>query len=136
MDQKGQISLEFVLVIAFMLVIVILMGSYISDSNEINTVTTAARTGAMDSVTNLTILNRNMDPIRVNDIRMTGNGQNLTLLINLSGPVSNNANITIFNAVINSIANVGKYQINTVDSGNPFDDVVITSRHTYSVVIV
>ncbi|MGZ7118805.1 MAG: hypothetical protein ACXVH2_03790 [Methanobacterium sp.] len=136
MDQRGQISIEFVLVIAFMLVIVLLIGSYIGDNNEINTVTTAARTGSMDAVTNLTILNRNMDPIKVNDVRTTGNGQNLTLLINLSGPISNNANITIFNAAIQSMANVGQYAINTSNSTNPFDDVVVTSKHRYSVVIV
>lgn len=136
MDQSGQISIEFILVIALMLVIVLLVGSYIGDNNEISTVTTAARSGAMDSVTNLAVLNRSMEPIRVNDVRMTGSGQNLTLLINLSGPVSTNTNATIFNATLQSIAKLGNYTIDTRNATNLFDDIVVTSRHSYSVVIV
>ncbi|MEN4005841.1 MAG: pilus assembly protein [Methanobacteriaceae archaeon] len=128
MDQRGQISIEFVLVVALMLPIVLLVGSYIGDQNEINTVTTAARTGAMDAVTDLAILNRSMEPLRVKDVRMSENGQNLTLLINVSGPISDSANRTILNASIQSIAaQVGR---------NVTNNVVVTGRRTYSVEIV
>jgi len=135
MDQRGQISIEFVLVAALMLVIVLLVGSYIGDQNEINTVTAAARTGAMDAATDLALLNRNIEPLRVNDVRMNGSGQNLTLLINVSGPISNNANRTIFNSTIRSIASQG-YTIDVRNVTDIFDDVVVTGRRTYGVVIV
>jgi uncharacterized protein (UPF0333 family) len=135
MDQRGQISIEFVLVVAFMLVIVLLVGSYIGEQSELNTVTAAARNGAMEASTDLALLNRNMEPLRVNDVKMNGSGQNLTLLINVSGPISNNANITIFNSTINSIAAQG-YTIDVQNTTKLFDDVVVTSRHRYSVVIV
>lgn len=137
MDQRGQISIEFVLVMSLMLVIVLLAGSYAGGQNEINTVTAAARTGSMDAVTNLTLLNVNMEPIRVEDIRMSGSGQNLTILINVSGPISTSANRTIFTATIQSILNLN--QGYTLDQKNPldiYDDVVVTSRHRYGVVIV
>lgn len=137
MDQRGQISIEFVLVMSLMLVIVLLAGSYASEQNEINTVTAAARTGSMDAVTNLALLNVNMEPIRVEDIRMNGSGQNLTLLINVSGPISTNANRTIFNAAIHSILNLNQgYTLDQRNLTNIYDDVVVTSRHNYGVVIV
>jgi uncharacterized protein (UPF0333 family) len=135
MDQRGQISIEFVLVVAFMLVIVLLVGSYIGEQSELNTVTAAARNGAMEASTDLALLNRNMEPLRVNDVKMNGSGQTLTLLINVSGPISNTANSTIFNSTINSIAAQG-YTIDVQNTTNLFDDVVVTSRHIYSVVIV
>jgi uncharacterized protein (UPF0333 family) len=135
MDQRGQISIEFVLVVAFMLVIVLLVGSYIGEQSELSTVTAAARNGAMEAATDLALLNRNMEPLRVNDVKMNGSGQNLTLLINVSGPISNNANRTIFNSTIQSIAAQG-YTIDVQNTTNLFDDVVVTSRHRYSVVIV
>lgn len=135
MDQRGQISIEFVLVVAFMLVIVLLVGSYIGEQSELSTVTAAARNGAMEAATDLALLNRNMEPLRVNDVRMNGSGQNLTLLINVSGPISNNANIKIFNSTIQSIAAQG-YTIDIQNTTDLFDDVVVTSRHRYSVVIV
>ncbi|MEN4017805.1 MAG: hypothetical protein PQ968_05075 [Methanobacterium sp.] len=135
MDQRGQISIEFVLVVALMLVIVLLVGAYAGDQNEINTVTAAARTGAMDAATDLALLNRNMEPLRVNDVRINGSGQNLTLLINVSGPISDNSNRTIFNATLQSIADLG-YTIDVRNTTNFFDDVVVTGRHTYGVIIV
>lgn len=137
MDQRGQISIEFVLVMSLMLVIVLLAGSYASEQNEINTVTAAARTGSMGAVTNLALLNVNMEPIRVEDIRMNGSGQNLTLLINVSGPISTSANRTIFNATIQSILNLNQgYTLDQRNLTNIYDDVVVTSRHNYGVVIV
>jgi len=135
MDQRGQISIEFVLVMALMLLIVLLAGSYIGDQNEINTVAAAARMGAVDAAANLAILNRNMEPLRVNDVRMNRSGQNLTLLINISSPISNNTNRTIFNSTIRSIAAQG-FTIDVRNVTDIFDDVVVTGRRTYSVLIV
>ena len=135
MDKRGQISIEFILVVAFMLVIVILVGNYATNQNEINTVSSAARNGAMEAATDLTLLNPNMEPLRVNDVKMNGSGQNITLLINVSGPISNNSNRTIFNSTLNSIAALG-YTIDTRNASNIFDDVVVTSRHNYGVIIV
>ncbi len=136
MDQRGQISIEFVLVIAFMLVIVILVGSYASEQNEISSITAAARTGATDAITIIAITNKNLNPTRINEIRMNGSGQNLTLLLNISGPISIEANRTVFNATIQSMAKVGNYGINTNNNTNLFDDVVVTGRHNYGVIIV
>ncbi|MGB9936934.1 MAG: hypothetical protein ACPK7O_04390 [Methanobacterium sp.] len=135
MEQRGQISIEFVLVIAFMLVIVLLIGSYIGEQSEVSTITAAARNGAMDAASNLALLNRNMEPIRINDVKMNGSGQNLTLKINVSSPISTNSNLTIFNATINSMAAQG-YIIDAQNLTNQFDDVVVTGRHRYSVIIV
>jgi uncharacterized protein (UPF0333 family) len=132
MDQKGQISIEFVLIIALIFVIVLAVGSYVGEQNELNSVSVAARTGATDAVTNLVITN-NISPLRIEDIRMNGSGKNLILFINISGPISTSSNQTIVNNTLNSIASVGYTRIN---SGNIFTDYINTTRHTYNVVLV
>lgn len=127
MDQKGQISIEFVLIIAFMLVLVLLVASYVGEQNELNNVLSAARVGASDAATNLSLLNRSMTPVRVDDIFTTGSGQNLTITIQIDGSISDYQNQTIVNGTLSSIAAQG-YTL----TGNR----VITSRHVYNVTLI
>lgn len=48
MDFKGQISIEYMFLIGFTLIISILVFSYAVDANELNTAISAARNGALD----------------------------------------------------------------------------------------
>jgi uncharacterized protein (UPF0333 family) len=135
MDQKGQISIEFVLIIAFMLVLVLLVASYAGEQNELNTVLSAARSGATDAITNLDLVNRTMIPERVNDIRTIGSGHNLTIQINISGPLSGYQTESIINGTLNSIVAQG-YIRNTNSTSTSTDDFILTSRHRYNVTII
>lgn len=136
MDQKGQISIEFVLIVAFMLVLVLLVASYVGEQNELNTVVSAARSGAMDATTSLTLINRNMIPKRVNDVMMIGNGHDLTVQINISGPLSGSQVESIINGTLNSIAAQG-YTLNNSGTTNTLsDDFILTSRHKYNVTVI
>jgi len=132
MDKRGQISIEFVLIVAFMFILVILFGTYATDANEKNVVSSAARSGVMDAATKLLLDNNITQPIHVNEIATDGNGQNITLSINVSGPVSTNTMNNLTSSAIQSIAAQG-YK---VDTTNPNDTFVSTSRHNYRVKIV
>ncbi len=127
MDQRGQISIEFVLVMALMIVIVLSVGWYVSDSNESNIISSAARSGADNAVTALSMVNRSMVPVRVEDIITTSNGSNITISIDISGSLSAYQNQTIINSTLSSIAAQGYTLTN---------DSIVTSRHTYKIKLV
>ena len=132
MDKRGQISLEFVLIVAFMLVLVLLVGSYVGDQNEANMVSAAARSGAIDAASSALLLNRSMEPVRVTGMQLSGSGQNITILIDISGSISSNTNQTIASKTLQSIAAQG-FTLNTTNASNQF---VVTSRHIYKVLII
>ena len=134
MDTKGQISIEFILVIAVMLVLVLLIGSIAGGENESNNVLSAARSGATNAVSDLSFLNESMEPVRVNDMKVIGTGHDLTIQINVSGPLSVNQTESVINGTLNSIATQGYTHS---DAGTPdiSDDYITTSTHKYTVTI-
>lgn len=127
MDQRGQISIEFVLIIAFMLVLVLLIASYAGDENESYVVLSAAREGAVNATTNLVLLNGSVNPLKVENISTTGSGKYLNITIQIDEPLSDYQNQTITNSTLASIAAQG-YTFN--------GSSIITSRHVYNVTIV
>ncbi|MBI5680743.1 MAG: hypothetical protein HZC47_07625 [Methanobacterium sp.] len=134
MDQRGQISIEFVLIIAFMLILVLVFAGYIGDAMELNSVSAAARYGATNTISDLVFLNRSVEPFRVTDVQILGSGQNLTIQINVDKTLQPAANLTIFNGALHSVANLGyTIDVRTLD---PYDDVVVSNRHQYSITIV
>ena len=138
MDQKGQISIEFALIIAIMLVLVLLIASYAGAENESNVVLSAARSGAMNATTNAVLLNSSVEPTRVDDIQLiNGTGQDLIISINLSTvPPDTNYSNSILNSTLNSIAAQGYTRINSTNpETDPLNDYISTSRHTYHVEI-
>ena len=132
MDKRGQISVEFVLIIAFMFLLVALFGFYAADSNEKNVVSSAARSGVMDAASNLLLNNTITQPIRVNEITTNENGKNVTLFINVSGSISTSTNQTLVSSALQSIVAQG-YSLNITNSSDPF---ISTSKHNYRVIIV
>ena len=132
MDKRGQLSIEFVLIIAFMLILVLLFSSYIGDANEQNTISAAAKTGAMDSASSLFINKTINQPIQVQDLNLIKNGTNINIIIDVSGTISNSTNTSLTSKTLQSIANAG-YTLNTANSSDPF---IVTSRHVYRVIIV
>ena len=49
MDQRGQISIEYILLVAIVLVIVVIFGLIITDQNEQNNVASAVQLGAANA---------------------------------------------------------------------------------------
>ncbi len=137
MDQQGQISIEFVLVIALMAVIVIAVGSYVGDANEKNVISAAARSGADNATTALALLNVGTAAARVTDVNTTATGTNVTILIDISRPLSNDQIQNITNSTLSSIAALGYTRINSTNPDtNPSTDYIRTGRHIYYVQII
>lgn len=133
MDQRGQISVEYVLFAAIVMLVVIVFGSVIMGENELDSVASAVRIGAENGTTELSLLNRSMQPVRVtsvdmNDMNDTGN---INITVDFSGPVTS-VQEEILNSINNSLSNSG-YQ--TDYSGGSMLNLS-TNRHNYTITLV
>lgn len=127
MDSRGQLSAEYILIVGFLLLIILLIAVYVSDQTEQNTIATAARLGAVNTSAEIGIMNRNITPIRVTKVNMTG-GTNITITIFLSNTaLSLNQNQTILAGVEQSIAEQGFTVQNNAGNNLTID----TSKHDY-----
>lgn len=127
MDQQGQISIEFVLILALMAVIVCAVGWYTSDANEQNVISSAVRSAADNATTTLAILNRSMVPVRVQSIAATNTGTNIALQVDISGSPSSSQIQTIKSSILSSIAAQGY---------NVTNSTITTSKHRYTIGVV
>lgn len=127
MDQQGQISIEFVLILALMAVIVCAVGWYTSDANEQSVISSAVRSAADNATTTLAILNRSMAPVRVQSIAATNTGANIALQVDISGSPSSSQIQTITSSIFSSIAAQGY---------NVTNSTIVTSKHRYTIRVV
>ncbi len=130
MDSRGQLSAEYILIVGFILAIVLIVAVYVSDQNEQNTIATAARLGATNASAEIGIINRNITPIRVDKIVMTG-GNNINITIFLSNStISTNQRQNIIAGVEQTIESSG-YSVN--NNGNNL--TLNTSKHNYFITL-
>ena len=127
MDQQGQISIEFVLILALMAVIVCAVGWYTSDANEQSVISSAVRSAADNATTTLAILNRSMAPVRVQSIAASNTGTNIALQVDISGSPSSSQIQTITSSIFSSIAAQGY---------NVTNSTIVTSKHRYTIRVV
>jgi len=124
MDQRAQISAEFILFAAIVLAVVLVFAVVVSDQSEMNSIATAARQGATDATAQMSILDGAMTPVRVTNINMTG-GYNVTIVIHLSNPgISVAQKNTILGGAMQSI-NAAGYPSTA--------NTVTTSKHNYTI---
>lgn len=106
MDVRGQISVELILLVGFIVVIVLVFASTIGDQIEQNNIASATRLGAVNATTEIGLLNRNLQPVRVNGINMTNSAdKNKTMKIYLTYIPAQNQ--TILGSVKTSIEALG-----------------------------
>jgi len=126
MDIKAQISAEYILLVGFILVIVLIFASYVGEQNELNTVMTAAKQGASDALAELSFSDRSLQPVRVMDMTLTGN-QNKTIQIRLSRTISAANKNFVLNRSLVSIQQLGYTREN---------NTIVTGRYRFSVSIL
>lgn len=128
MDVKGQITVEYLLFIGFILVFILIIVNVVSDQSEQNSVATATRLGAVCATTDIVVSSNNI-PIRVGEL--TTNGSNpINIIINLSSAVTNAQKTQIIDTVNRSLAAQGfkpNYNNNVL--------TLNTSRHNYNITI-
>ena len=130
MDQRGQISVEFVLFAAIVLVVVLTFGLAITDQAEQNAVASAVKIGAENSTTQMSLLNRSMQPVRVTSINTTDTGV-INIQVKFSGNVTANK-VLILNSINNALTSQGYV---TGYSGGSLINMT-TSKHNYIITIV
>lgn len=127
MDNKGQISVEYILFVGFVLALVLIIAVYVGDQNQQNTIATAARLGAVNGSTEIGILYNNVAPIRVDRINMTG-GTNININIYLS---NSNLTVTQKQTILGSVQQSIEAAGFTVQNNAGNNLTINTSTHYY-----
>lgn len=127
MDSRGQISVEYILIVGFILAVILIFAVYASDQTELNTISTATRLGAVNASAEIGILNRNITPIRVTKVEMTGTTDiNIVVFISNS-TISSAQRENILAGVQQSIESEGYSVQNNAGSNLTLN----TSKHNY-----
>ena len=133
MDQKGQISAEYLLLVFGLIIVIMLVFAVaVTNENELNTVTTDARIGADNGTTQLSINNSNMSPVRVTGISMNNTNDNnkyISITINLSGTITSAQSGNLMSSVMNSMNSLTSQGYNVSDSS----DTVTSGKHVYNI---
>lgn len=128
MDARGQISIEFLLVLGFIMVIVLIVASLAGPQIEQNSITSAAREGASNALYELASNNTNMIPTRITKLIVTGS-DNKTIQIKLDNNLSDSFDAIILNETIGNILNQSGFTyINntTVKGSSKYYTIVIS----------
>jgi len=138
MDQRGQISIEYILLVAIILVIVIVFAVVITNQSEQNQVASAAQLGASNATANLIFTNGSQTPVKVTSVTMTNGstvGNNVSLTIHFSRSVTAQQG-TIFQSIEKSLrANGYNNLTNTNSSITLITSTGIGVRHTYFITL-
>jgi uncharacterized protein (UPF0333 family) len=106
MDQRAQISIEYILLVAIILLVVLVFSTLIFAENEENNVATAAQLGASNATAILAYTDTSQSPIKVTYVTMTNSNttnNTINLVIHFSIPITNQT--PILNSIANSLNN-------------------------------
>jgi uncharacterized protein (UPF0333 family) len=119
MDIRGQMSIELLLILGFILIIVLMVASLAGPLIEENSITSAARQGASDALYEITSTNVNVPPTRVTKLNVTG-ADNVTIKVMFSNNIPANYTPFILNKTMQSILNQSGFTMvnNTTVKGN------------------
>jgi uncharacterized protein (UPF0333 family) len=134
MDQKAQISIEYILLVAIILAVVLVFALIITDQNEQNSVATAAQLGASNATANMLFTNTSQSPVKVTSVTMTNvNSTNINMVIHFSGPITNNA--PVIGSIINSLQASGYSNITNTSSSLTLTTTTSGAgiRHIYTI---
>lgn len=129
MDQRGQISVEYILLAAIVMMFVIIFGIVIAEESEVNSVVTAVKMGAENGTTYASILNPTMQPVRVTSLDTNGEND-ITIQVHFSSSVDS-INDTILQSIEKSLADNGYTATNDGSKLN-----LATGRHNYIIELV
>ncbi len=135
MDQKGQISAEYILLVFGLIIVIMLVFAVaVTNESELNTVTTDARMGADNGTTQLSIMDPNMSPVRVTGLSMNNTNDNntyMSITINLSGSITSAQKTILMSSVMNSMNSLISQGYTVSDSS----DTVTSAKHVYNISI-
>ncbi|ADZ09394.1 hypothetical protein Metbo_1150 [Methanobacterium lacus] len=115
MDQRGQISIEYVLLVSIVLIIVVVFGLIITDQSEQNNLASAVQLGASNATANLVFGSTSQSPVKVTNVAMTGTGQNISVVVHFSRPVTDQQS-TIIASIVKSLNSSGFTNVTSTTS--------------------
>jgi uncharacterized protein (UPF0333 family) len=130
MDQRGQISVEYILIAAIVMFIVMAFGWVVANESELNSVASAVKMGAENGTTYTSIINPQMQPVRVTGVDINGE-DDVTIEVRFSSSVES-INETILESINNSLAGSGYNAISFSESKLYLQ----TNRHNYTVILM
>jgi uncharacterized protein (UPF0333 family) len=138
MDQRGQISIEYILLVAVVLAIVIVFALVITNQSEQNNVAAAAQLGATNATANLVFINGSQTPVKVTSVTM-GNGSvigsNVNMVVHFSKSVTAQQGI-IFQSIEKSLRSAGfNNLVNTNSSITLTTSTGVGVRHVYFITL-
>ncbi|WP_455241031.1 hypothetical protein [Methanothermobacter tenebrarum] len=125
-DRQGQISAEFILIISFVIIIILVFASFIGPQIEENNVISAAREGASAAVTEITYSNVSMQPIRLESINVTG-AEDKSVILNFDRPIPENYKAFVINRTVESILRIGGTRVG--------DNKIKVGERTYTIIV-
>jgi len=141
MDQRAQISIEYILLVSIILLIVIVFALVITDQSEQNSIATAAQLGASNATANLVFTNNSQTPVKVTSVDMTNStspNTNITLTIHFSRSVADQQ-ATIFGSIaksLNAALNGTNYTIvQNINNLNLTTNTGTGIRHNYIITL-
>ncbi|MDI9615501.1 hypothetical protein [Methanothermobacter sp.] len=102
MDFRGQVSAEFLLIISFIVIIVLVFSSIAGPQSQENSIATAAREGASSAVAEIAYTNVSMKPIKVTKTTIKG-GSNRTITLYFDTPIPSNYRALVINRTVESL---------------------------------
>ncbi len=134
-DQKGQISVELILLLGIIFVIVIVIATQVGLQTESNKISVSAKEGAIQALANEAIINRNFVPTTVRTISMTGS-PNVLVLMNLSQPLSSSEYEYVLNNTFSYIQAQGFVRRGGASNTTSKDDYIETAEKNYFIQFV
>ena len=127
MDQRAQISVEYILLVAIVLTIVLVFSLIITNQNEQNNVATAVQLGAANATANIVLMNNSQSPLKVTSVSMsngTNRGSDINVVIHFSRSVGDQGGI-ILSSVTKSLTSSGFTNV-----ANNNNTVIVTTSTT------
>ena len=134
-DQKGQISVELILLLGVIFVIVIVIATQVGLQTESNKIAVSAKEGALQALANQAIINRNFAPNTVRTIKMTGS-PNVIVVMNLSQPLSGSEYGYVLNNTYSYIQAQGFVRRGLGTPTDYTDDYIETAQKNYFIQFV
>ena len=134
MDQRAQISIEYILLVSIILLIIIVFALVITDQSEQNNIATAVQLGASNATANITLTNTSQSPVQVTEVTMSNGTTNQSVTINMTVHFSRSVTTqqaTILSSIKTSLQSSG-YN-NSVISGGSL--LLTTSKHIYNITL-
>lgn len=143
MDQRAQISIEYILLVSIVLLIVLVFALVATDQSEQNNVATAVQLGASNATANLVFTNNSQSPVQVTSVNMsTANSTNssIKMVVHFSRSVAGQQS-TILNGIatsLNSSLNGSGTNYTMVQTGSYLLLTTYTGtgvRHSYNITL-